>query len=299
MYKCNKTKYKNANTQNHHHFHVFRYYFFSGCNRKNAKYRFLFRTWKRNVKITLSPPFFCGEASLAKIQAIRGTEYPTKYIVKEWREYDYVQQNWDKINENRKKSVKYQNKHLKSTVSYYLLTVFKFIAIKIAKDENIFNSSHFAWVDLGCNYICRNMREYASSIVENPRPKVTVMYIHYRSKKELEDMKHYMEYGNMCGIAANMFTVEKEYVDRFYHAMFFIFHEMTEKGVGHFEEQILTYGYDRYPELFELYYGDYYSVFQNYHASIADIPSIERWFINICLESNREDLAENARRSIK
>jgi hypothetical protein len=271
---------------------------FPDANEKTRNIDFYLEHGKTVLELPYPLLFFCDETALPRIQAIRGTKYPTHYIVKNVREYDYFLKNWTKIHENRKKSVKYQNKQLKSTVSYYLLTMFKPLAIYLAKEANPFSSSHFLWIDLGCNYVCRNMREYVPKIVENPRPKVTAMYIRYRSKEELRDMREYMENGTMCGIAGGVFTVEKEYVDRFYNATCSIFDEMTEKGVGHFEEQVFTYAFDRYEELFTLYYGDYFSLFENYHISNKDINTINKCFIQKCIEGGREDLAVNARRSI-
>lgn len=271
---------------------------FPDATEKTRDIDFYLQHGKSVLELPYPLVFFCEESSLEKIKKIRGNDYPTKYIVKNLREYEYFRNNWEKIKENREKSIKYQNKNLKSTVSYYLLTVFKFLAISITKQENPFHSSYFMWIDLGCDYICRNMNQYVSNIIEKPKPKVCVMYIHYRGKEELKDMKHYMEYGAMCGIAAGIFTVQKEYVDDFYNCTFSIFNEMTEKGVGHFEEQILTYAYDRYPEIFTLYFGDYYSLFENYHSSLRDLGSIHRYFIQECLAKNRKDLADQALQTI-
>ena len=88
------------------------------------------------------------------------------------------------------------------------------------------------------------------------------------------------------------FSVEADYVSRLYNGSLSIFHEMLQKGVGHADEQVFTTFYDRFPELFMIYYGDYYSILMNYHAPIQDYPSIRHFFINEAIHKGRRDLAK-------
>jgi hypothetical protein len=129
--------------------------------------------------------------------------------------------------------------------------------------------------------------------MENPHPKVSCAYIHYRPSYRLQDMKSYLEHGNPCSLAATVFTVQREYVNLLYTRAMSIFYEMLSKGVGHNEEACLVYLYDRYPEMFTLYYGDYYSSICNYHNIILDYNTIRYCFINEALNNNRRDLAKN------
>lgn len=131
-------------------------------------------------------------------------------------------------------------------------------------------------------------------MLDNPNPKVSCCYIHYRSSSEIIDMKSYMEYGGKCGVAATAFTLHKDYTDKFKNAMFSIFNEMLYRGYGHTEETVMTYCYDRFPELFTIYYGDYYSVLTNYHEPLEDVNSIKQFFIYEAIRKNRPDLAKNA-----
>ena len=66
----------------------------------------------------------------------------------------------------------------------------------------------------------------------------------------------------------------------------------------HNDEQVMTYCYDKHPELFNLYYGDYYSIFTNYHKSNQDQNCIFYHFIGNALGCGRNDLAIDAANSI-
>jgi hypothetical protein len=76
--------------------------------------------------------------------------------------------------------------------------------------------------------------------------------------------------------------------------MFAIFYEKLYKEVGHTDETVMTYCYDRYPEIFSIYWGDYYSIFTNYHHVTNDYNTIKRCFINEAKNKNRNDLAVKA-----
>lgn len=263
----------------------------------------------KNGSVILSLPYpmviFCDNDTKDIIKEMRETELlkinkediKTEYIVKNITDYEYFELNWDIIDENRKRSNGYKSVS-RNTVSYFLTVMFKAVALRIAKMKNFFDTQYYAWIDFGCNHICRNIKKYASRILEQPNPKISVCYIHYRGHEEIRDMKSYMEYGGKCGLAATAFTAEKSYIDKFYNLMFSIFNEQLYKGYGHTEETVMAYCYDRSPELFNIYYGDYYSVFSNYFEPLDDINSIVNFFINESLRKNRLDLAKNCAQKV-
>lgn len=254
------------------------------------------------LKIKNPMIIFCDETTEPFLREIRdrevGETVPTVYIVKNIKEYEYYIQNWDIINENRKKSNGYKDPSDRNTVSYFLMGMFKPVALRIAKQRNDFNSTHYAWIDLGCNHIVRKLDDNVSKMLDKPNPKVSVCYIHYRGKDEITNMKSYMQYSGPCGIASTAYTVEKDYVDRYYSSMFSIFNEMLYVGYGHTDETVMVYCYDRYPEIFDIYYGDYYSIFTNYHNVIDDYKSIKNFFIYSCLNKNKRDLAKECSKKI-
>lgn len=255
--------------------------------------------YMRHAKATLAIPapmvVFCDASTRPALEAIRGS-MPTVYIEKNITDYDFYKMNIDYIRANRASLEVYRDN--RNTPSYYLLTMFKILALKIAKDRADFATSHYAWIDIGCRHVLRGpMRKPAVQLCQNPWPKVAVTYIHYRSHAVLQDMVPFVN-SAPCGIAATAFTVEGTYMDRFYAAMLSIFYEMLSKGCGHSEETVMTYCYDRYPELFTLRYGDYYSALSNYTRTMHDIPSIYRFFVQEAMHAGRPDLAATATASI-
>jgi hypothetical protein len=149
-------------------------------------------------------------------------------------------------------------------------------------------------MDFGCGHVVyKPVIDDVERVLINPKPKITCLYIHYRSSKFLENMVDAVNNG-ICGIAGTFFSVEKSYIDKLYTTFQSIFYEMLSKQIGHNEEQVLTYIYDRYPELFTLYYGDYYSVITNYHNPVRDWHTIRWCFIDQAIIYNRLDLAKDA-----
>jgi len=240
---------------------------------------------------------FCDEITYEPLKVIRDREvdknkYPTHYIVKNIQEYDYYTHSWHIIEDNRRRNGNPNDR--RNTSSYFLTTMFKLLALSIAHKENLFNATHYAWVDIGCNHIVRDFPKNYKTMLENPQPKIRICYIRHRGKEELSDMKKFMDQNGPCSLAAGAFTVESDYVQRFYAAMFSIFYEQLFRGLGHSEETVMAFCYDRYPELFNIYYGDYFSIFSNYLEPVEDIDSILEYFVWYSLNCGCVDLAKDA-----
>ena len=214
----------------------------------------------------------------------------THYVLKKITDYDFYKENWSIIHKNRENNPCYVGS--RNTPSYFLLTIFKITALHIANQLNIYNTPYFAWIDLGGSHVMRNFHEGARIMVENPLEKIRFCYIHYRGDEELKDIKNFYANGGPCGVAATAFTVQREYVSRFYNGIFSVFNETLMQGVGHSDEQCMTYFCWKYPELCNYYYGDYYSILSNYHHPIEDQDSIRYYFIDACRQKGREDLAK-------
>lgn len=255
-------------------------------------------------KPTLSLPYpmlvFCDDSTVGPIQTIRRslTDAPTEYVIKSIEDYDLYRDNYPFVAEIRQNNPHYSG--LRNTPSYFLMTILKLHFLLLAKQRDDFKTSHYAWIDLGANHLAENVVTYAPPMLDHPNPKVSICYIHYRSHEELQNAQEFLYYGNgaKCGMATTAFTVEREYVDRYHSAVLSIFYEQLVVGLGHGDEQILTYCYDRHPELFHLYYGDYYSTLANYHEPVADIHCIRYHFIDNCIRAGRFDLAQDAAQKV-
>lgn len=261
----------------------------------------------KNGRGTLQMPYpmvlFCDSVTRPLLQSLRDElvnpyEVPTIYIERPLNDYDFYKMNWSVITNNRKSSTYYKNTGDRNTVSYLLVCMFKIIAIQTASQRNDFGSYHYFWMDFGCSHVAKNdMYESAIKMLEKPNPKVSVLYIHYRSKQELQDMENVVNRGT-CGMAGTVFSAQKEYITPFCSYMWSTFYEMVARGVGHTDEQVFTYCYDRHPELFTIYFGDYYSVIRNYHHVCQDWHTIKYCFIQKAQQSGRNDLAQAAVKAI-
>jgi hypothetical protein len=246
---------------------------------------------------------FCDSTTQPLIKAIRD-EYvspekcPTIYIEKNFTDYDYYNQTWPIIVENRKRSKYYKNPNDRNTPSYYLVCMFKIMALQMAAQRDDFGASHYFWIDFGCSHVAgKEMKEPAERMLENPRPKVSALYLHYKNSSELQDVANFCDTG-ACAMACTVFSVERAYVSKLYSCMWAIFYDLLAKGHGHTDEQVMTLCYDRHPDLFNLYYGDYYSVISNYHYVFKDWHTVKWCFINNAIAAGRQDLAKAAAQNI-
>jgi hypothetical protein len=153
----------------------------------------------------------------------------------------------------------------------------------------------YMWLDFGASHIARGFPDAVHRIVEHPHPKIGLCYIHYRRKSDLYPMTTYLANGGPCAVAATAFTVEASYVERFFFSMMSLCYEQVARGVAHNEEQAMIYVYDRNPEWFTLYFGDYQSTLTNYHKAVEDRHIVEQCFIGPAEADGRSDLVQLAR----
>ena len=254
--------------------------------------------YKTNCVATLSIQYplviFCSPIDRGWIETIRMRCAPgikTVYVEKNITEYDFYKVNFKSVKQN-----KIGKKIGRVTASYTLTTMFKYQALKMAKDI-IPDASHYIWVDFGCQYIVWEAKERLDAIFKNPSPKISACYINYRSNEDLKDIKKYLDDGP-CAIAMGICTVENSYVDPFFHRAMMIIYEQLANGVGHADEQIVVYIYDRWPEMFTLFYGDYYSLAANYHKVTRDYHAIRWYFIQKALNNGKLELARTAAKAV-
>jgi len=252
--------------------------------------------YEKNCVATLSINnplvILCDSSTRAWIEPLRNSlsTAETQYIEKNITEYDHYKVNFPLIVHNRKTSPTYQHTDNRNTPSFLLTTTFKFHALKMAA-ELIQDATHYVWVDFGCQHVVWEAQTRLQAIFDNPRSKITMTYIHYRPSNDVKDMAMYLSKGGPCSLAATVFSIEKSYMNLFYTRCMSIFYEQLSKQVGHNEEQVLIYLYDRYPEMFNLVYGDYYSTVSNYHNVVRDYNTIKTCFINTTIAAGRKDLA--------
>jgi hypothetical protein len=231
---------------------------------------------------------FCDAETRSDLEAIRGTR-PTVYVEKPLADYEYYAALLPSVNANRKIR---PSPDPRNTSEYFLVSVFKFYALSLA--ARICPSSHYMWIDLGCSHVVRGIPDAVLPILQAPRPKIACCSIRYRPHSELYPLSSYFAAEGKCGIAAGIFTVEASYVSKFFALANSVLYEQIAEGVGHAEEQILVYCYDRHPEWFSLYCGDYYSLATNYHRAVDDLECIQAHFVQPARAAGRREIARLA-----
>ena len=169
-------------------------------------------------RATLKLPYpmvvFCDEKTYDLIKQIRDQEVSdrslTRYIVKNLTQYDFYKDNWDIIHQNRKHFAYLYNESNRNTSSYFLSCMFKIYAIYLAKQRDYFNTPYYAWIDFAGSHVIRDFDRGSRNMCENPTPKISLCYIHYRGKNELSDMRLFYANGGQCCIASGAFTIQKE-----------------------------------------------------------------------------------------
>lgn len=249
---------------------------------------------KGRATLSLNTPMviFCDDTCYEDIKALREASLAnaselTTYIIKPITEYDFYKESFPVIRKNREGNELYVNS--RNTSSYFILCMFKILGLFIAKQRNPYGTPFYAWIDFAGSHIMRSFSTYAPKMLENPNPKVSFCYIHYRNGQELTLKNNFC--AGFCGVGATAFTVEAEYINQFYNGTMSIFHEILFHKMGHADEQVLTCFYNKYPELCSIYYGDYYSILANYHFVREDYNSIRKYFIKETINKGRSDLA--------
>jgi len=257
---------------------------------------------KGRATLSLNAPMiiFCDDTCYEDIKTIRNAAIPyadaiTTYVIKPIAEYDFYKHSFPIIQKNRIGNEIYNNN--RNTSSYFVLCMFKILGLFLAKQLNPYKTPFYMWIDFGGSHIMRSFSEYAPQIINNPHPKISFCYIHYRDKEDLSSVHTRFNLG-YCGVAAGAITAEAEYIDQFYNGAMSIFHEMLLHKMGHGEEQVIAYFHYRYPELCTIYNGDYYSILTNYHGIRDDYSTIKRCFIIQALVKERRDIALVARDAV-
>lgn len=264
-----------------------------------------YESYMINARGTLGAPaplvVFCDSLTRPEIQKIRDelSSHPTVYVERNIREYDFYQALYPVITDNRTRSLGYKDPNERNTPSYFLTTSFKFQALYLAYSRNYFpQSSHYMWLDFACSHAVIDVPNSVVAIINNPHPKIACAAIHYRNKKELYPMTEYLKWGGLCSLVGGAITVQRDYVTRLYLEAITVLYTQLQQGVGHADEQLLVYIYDRNPEWFTLYYSDYRSCLTNYHKSVHDHWTVRTFFIANALADNRADLAEHAEKTL-
>ena len=243
---------------------------------------------------------FCDATTEPLARAMRDStdtkKNKTEYVVKPLHDYEYYRLAYPIIVANRALSGPPYD--ARNTPSYLLMGMFKPVALQhvALMSSGTITTGHMAWLDIGCAHVVSTSLSLSciDAMLQRPKPGVGACYIHYRSSAELADPRLYLHRQGPCGMASTAYTVALDTVAAYYSAMMAIFHEHLVLGVGHTDESVMTYCYDRYPHLFSLHFGDYASVLCNYHQAVENRDTVRYAFIDPAHNAGRHDLAQLA-----
>ena len=223
--------------------------------------------YMQHANMTMALPVnlvvFCDTDSRAALEALRPAHLKaqTHWIVMEFDEFELVQANYEFIRATRE--ARGYSADPRNTVSYYLFCMLRYVMLQRAMTENVFGSTHFAWVN-----ICIERMGWKSGVVfpliwSEFRDKFSTCYIDYQPRKWLTNLEEYYKWGR-CGMCSGFFTGSREYMGRFCDAVLAKFAEMTARGLGHADEQLFSLVFFDQPDIFEFYLGDYTEMIINY-----------------------------------
>ena len=156
------------------------------------------------------------------------------------------------------------------TPLYIILNNNKFFFMECVIKLNIFNSSHFIWMDFGINHValdCDNIHKWILTIPDNIKQLCINPYLESIDNKQMfQYIYHHTAGGLFSGSIDNIL----KYCE--------LFKKQTEQIYDNewyqIDEAVMTMVQRDNPDLFDLYYGDYNGIISNYFEPIHNIHLI-------------------------
>lgn len=226
---------------------------------------------------TLSLPYnlviYCDKESYDQIKIIRPSYLfeRTYFVICNFESFRFKKKNQylkETFTDYREKIIKNRINNPyhfdnRNTPSYYLFCMSRYIMLKEVIEKNIFNSTHFSWINFCIERMgYSNVMKLEEALSVN-RDKFSTCYIDYIPEELINDTPKYFEYGR-CSMCSGFFTGNKFYMYKVCDLIENKFLEYLEQGYGHADEQLYSPVYFNNTQLFEHYYGDYQQMITNY-----------------------------------
>lgn len=233
--------------------------------------------YMNSSQATLSCPYnlvvYCDQGSLQQIKKLRPSylESKTQYIVLNFDELKFTgHSGYEDVNFQTYRNRVTQNRKEKpyqfdprNNSSYYLFCMSRYLLLKRTIDNNPFNSTHFAWINICIERMGFKNLIHLDEALSLHRNKFSTLYIDYLPRSFVEKTHEYFRQG-YCSMCSGFFTGNSKYMYQTCHAIEGQFLEYLEQGYGHADEQLYSPVYFKNPKLFEHYYGDYGEMIINY-----------------------------------
>jgi hypothetical protein len=176
-----------------------------------------------------------------------------------------------------------------------MMNKFKFLLDSI--EENKFNTSHFAWIDVNLlektfnnsvNYLDLEIYDKISTICKNPKDKFTIELINQWTPQMYDNLNEfYKEYRWI--VAGCFYTMEKNIGKIILQKLIDRAIEITQQGFGNGEESFFSFVIDENLDMFNLYIGDYQDTIHNYYKTEKNHDYV-RWIVQKWKDSNRPEI---------
>lgn len=176
----------------------------------------------------------------------------------------------------------------RNTASYYLFCMARYAMLKGAIDNNLFKSTHFAWINICIERMGYQNLVHLDEALSVQRDKFSTCFIDYVPKRIVEDLPTYFgpkgcrTCGARCSMCSGFFTGNAKYMRDVCSKLENEFVRCLDAGFGHADEQLYPIVYYRNPSLFDWYCGDYTEMITNY-AHVYEHP--ERPIANLIRNS--------------
>jgi len=245
---------------------------FASASTKERDKKHYLRNALTTMSLDQNLAVFCEKDSLEELTAMRPPWLleKTKFYVVDFEELPMTKYRQKIIDDRIKRSY---NPDPRNTASYYLMCMARYAALKRTMEENPFGSTHFAWLNICIERMgYKNIAHLDDVFYGEPRDGVSATYIDYLSRDSYKDLNHYFQWGR-CSLCSGFFTGCRDKFTQFCNRIEEQFLEFLEAGYGHADEQLFSPTYFKYPELFDLYVGDYQQMVMNYRY-VYENPNI-------------------------
>ena len=165
----------------------------------------------------------------------------------------------------------------KDTPQYIILNNNKFDFMEKAIELNVFDSSHFVWLDFGINHVaenCEMIDDWIYKIPDKIRQMCLNPYLEgdgSNYKDFFRHLYHHTSGGLFSGNIENM----KRYIELFKKRV----DDMYNNDWYQIDEAVMTLIQREHLDLFDFYYGDYQGIISNYLRPFHNIELIERGLV--------------------
>lgn len=198
---------------------------------------------------------FTDQKTLKNIESEIKENNRVKIITSELLSHQYC------LSKNNKEFKRPSNK--KFTDAYINLGHHKIEFLKKAIDADYFKTKLFAWIDFGIMHVSKTTNIELREIISAVKSKIKICCIDFFPIAELtnkalfySNFNHYIAAGFITGSSQNILELYRLYKIEY--------EIMISHKVFALEEAILSVLVEENPDLFELYFGGYCCLFQNY-----------------------------------